>query len=54
MLKMPVQHDCVGRDTGMDAMAVVLGGIDCAATSVGFPICNMHTKLVAEQERKQE
>ena len=39
----PIQRDCVGRDTGTDAMAAVLGGIDCAATSVGFPIRNMHT-----------
>ena len=39
----PVQRDCVGRDTGTDAMAAVLGGVDCAATSVGFPIRNMHT-----------
>ena len=32
-----------GRDTGTDAMAGVLAGIDCAATSIGFPIRNMHT-----------
>ncbi len=39
----PVQIDPCGRDTGTDAMAAVLAGIDAAATSVGFPIRNMHT-----------
>jgi len=38
-----VQRDVRGRDTGTDAMAGVLANIDCAATSVGFPIRNMHT-----------
>ena len=38
-----VQRDVRGRDTGTDGMAAVLAGIDCAATSVGFPIRNMHT-----------
>ena len=39
----PVQLDARGRDTGTDGMAGVFGNIDCAATSVGFPIRNMHT-----------
>lgn len=39
----PVQLDVVGRDTGTDAMAGVLGSIDCAAASIGIPISNMHT-----------
>jgi putative aminopeptidase FrvX len=39
----PVQMSPVGRDTGTDAMAAVLAGVDAAATSVGFPIRNMHT-----------
>ncbi|HIA27866.1 MAG TPA: peptidase M42 [Planctomycetes bacterium] len=39
----PVQMSVCGRDTGTDAMAAVLSGIDSAATSVGFPIRNMHT-----------
>ena len=39
----PVQVDPCGRDTGTDAMAAVLAGVDAAATSVGFPIRNMHT-----------
>ena len=38
-----VQRDVRGRDTGTDGMAGVLASIDCAATSVGFPIRNMHT-----------
>jgi putative aminopeptidase FrvX len=38
-----VQRDVRGRDTGTDAMAAVLASVDCAATSVGFPIRNMHT-----------
>jgi len=32
-----------GRDTGTDGMAAVLGNVDAAATSLGFPIRNMHT-----------
>ncbi len=39
----PVQHKVVGRDTGTDAMAGVLAAVDTAATSIGFPIRNMHT-----------
>lgn len=39
----PWQRDLVGRDTGTDAMAAVFANIDCAATSIGFPIRNMHT-----------
>lgn len=39
----PFQRNVVGRDTGTDAMAGVFAGIDCASTSVGFPIRNMHT-----------
>lgn len=39
----PFQPDFGGRDTGTDAMAGVLAAIDTAATSVGFPIRNMHT-----------
>ena len=39
----PCQLDVRGRDTGTDAMAGVLAGIDTAATSIGFPIRNMHT-----------
>ncbi|MGE0431628.1 MAG: peptidase M42 [Planctomycetota bacterium] len=39
----PYQRDVCGRDTGTDAMAGVLGAIDCAATSIGYPIRNMHT-----------
>ena len=38
-----VQRDVRGRDTGTDAMAAALASVDCAATSVGFPIRNMHT-----------
>eukprot|EP00035_Acanthoeca_spectabilis_P024387 m.453581 g.453581 ORF g.453581 m.453581 type:complete len:439 (+) comp20523_c0_seq1:60-1376(+) len=41
--EIPVQHDVRGRDSGTDAMAGVLASVDCAATSVGFPIRNMHT-----------
>lgn len=41
--KIPVQRTTTGRDTGTDAMAAVFAGIDAAATSVGFPIRNMHT-----------
>lgn len=39
----PIQLDVAGRDTGTDAMAGVLASVDSAATSVGFPIRNMHT-----------
>ncbi len=39
----PVQRDVRGVDTGTDGMAGVLASIDCVATSVGFPIRNMHT-----------
>ncbi len=39
----PVQRDLSGRDTGTDAMAAALAGVDSAATSIGFPIRNMHT-----------
>lgn len=41
--EIPFQHDLVGRDTGTDGMAGALAGIDVAATSIGFPIRNMHT-----------
>ncbi len=39
----PMQRDVAGVDTGTDGMAGVLAGVDCAATSIGFPIRNMHT-----------
>ncbi|MCB9519533.1 MAG: M20/M25/M40 family metallo-hydrolase [Myxococcales bacterium] len=39
----PYQCSVTGRDTGTDGMAGVLASIDCAATSIGFPIRNMHT-----------
>ncbi len=39
----PWQPDVAGRDTGTDAMAAVLAGIDAAAIDIGFPIRNMHT-----------
>ncbi|WP_346797482.1 M20/M25/M40 family metallo-hydrolase [Halomonas sp. Bachu 37] len=39
----PLQRDIVGADTGTDGMAGVLASVDCAATSIGFPIRNMHT-----------
>ena len=39
----PLQVGVVGRDTGTDAMAGVFASIDAAATSIGFPIRNMHT-----------
>ena len=39
----PMQLDVCGNDTGTDGMAGVLASVDCAATSVGFPIRNMHT-----------
>ncbi|MEE2889842.1 MAG: peptidase M42 [Planctomycetota bacterium] len=41
--KIPYQVDVCGRDTGTDAMAGVLASVDSAATSIGFPIRNMHT-----------
>ena len=39
----PMQRYVVGRDTGTDGMAAVFAGVDAAATSIGFPIRNMHT-----------
>ena len=39
----PYQIDFSGRDTGTDAMAASLAGVDSASTSIGFPIRNMHT-----------
>lgn len=42
-LEIPMQRDVVGVDTGTDGMAGVLGNVDCAATSVGMPLRNMHT-----------
>ena len=39
----PIQRSVSGRDTGTDAMAGVFASIDAAATSIGFPIRNMHT-----------
>ena len=39
----PMQRDVAGVDTGTDGMAGVLASVDCAATSIGFPIRNMHT-----------
>ncbi|MGJ8513181.1 M20/M25/M40 family metallo-hydrolase [Carnimonas bestiolae] len=39
----PIQLDVTGRDTGTDGMAAALASVDSAATSVGFPIRNMHT-----------
>ena len=39
----PYQIDFAGRDTGTDAMAASLAGVDSAATSIGFPIRNLHT-----------
>jgi putative aminopeptidase FrvX len=39
----PFQLSVAGRDTGTDAMAAVFASIDAAATSIGFPIRNMHT-----------
>ncbi|MCA8961086.1 MAG: M20/M25/M40 family metallo-hydrolase [Planctomycetes bacterium] len=42
-LEIPFQLVGVGRDTGTDAMAAALASIDAAATSIGFPIRNMHT-----------
>lgn len=39
----PFQIDFAGRDTGTDAMASALAGVDSASISIGFPIRNMHT-----------
>lgn len=39
----PFQMRVSGRDTGTDAMAAVFAATDAAATSLGFPIRNMHT-----------
>lgn len=39
----PYQKITKGRDTGTDAMAAVFASEDSAATSIGFPIRNMHT-----------
>jgi len=39
----PMQIDVCGADTGTDGMAAVLASVDSAATSIGFPIRNMHT-----------
>jgi endoglucanase len=39
----PYQRSVVGTDTGTDAMAAVFAAIDAPATSIGFPIRNMHT-----------
>ncbi len=39
----PLQMDVCGNDTGTDGMAGVLASVDTAATSIGFPIRNMHT-----------
>ncbi len=39
----PLQRDVRGVDTGTDGMAGVLASVDCVATSIGFPIRNMHT-----------
>lgn len=41
--EIPFQRCVNGRDTGTDAMAAVLASVDAAATSIGFPIRNMHT-----------
>lgn len=41
--EIPLQRVPAGRDTGTDAMAGVFAAIDSAATSIGFPIRNMHT-----------
>ncbi len=41
--RIPMQRDVAGVDTGTDGMAGVLASVDCAATSIGFPIRNMHT-----------
>lgn len=39
----PYQRDVLGRDTGTDTMAAGLTGVDAAATTIGFPVRNMHT-----------
>ncbi len=39
----PFQKITKGRDTGTDGMAAVFAAVDAAATSIGFPIRNMHT-----------
>ncbi|HMP73440.1 MAG TPA: M20/M25/M40 family metallo-hydrolase [Kiritimatiellia bacterium] len=39
----PYQLSPSGRDTGTDAMASSLAGIDSASASLGIPIRNMHT-----------
>ena len=41
--EIPYQKIAAGRDTGTDAMAAVFAAVDAAATSIGFPIRNMHT-----------
>jgi len=41
--EIPFQMTPSGRDTGTDGMAAVLASVDAAATSIGFPIRNMHT-----------
>lgn len=41
--EVPFQKIVKGRDTGTDAMAAVFASVDAAATSIGFPIRNMHT-----------
>jgi endoglucanase len=41
--EIPLQISVSGRDTGTDAMAGVFAAVDAAATSIGFPIRNMHT-----------
>ena len=41
--EIPYQRAAAGRDTGTDAMAAVFAAVDAAATSIGFPIRNMHT-----------
>ena len=47
MRGIPTQHDARGRDTGTDAMAAVLAGADCAATSVGFPVRTVEQRVAA-------
>ena len=39
----PFMRSVAGRDTGTDGMAAVFAAVDAAATSIGFPIRNMHT-----------
>jgi endoglucanase len=41
--EIPVQLRVAGRDTGTDAMAAVFAAVDAPATSIGFPIRNLHT-----------